>query len=370
MKQKKILFILHLSPPIHGAAKVGDTILKSKKINQEFDARYIKIKSSITLSEINKFKVLKLYFFAELFFKVIYQLIMFRPQLIYYTASPCGLAFYRDLIVSLPLRFYKFLNKSHIFFHYHLEGINSFATASKFNSRLTNFFIKDTNLIFISKAMVGELEKIKNYRKVFYVHNGIEDTPINEDFNSIWEDKLKSNTINVLYLSSMIKDKGYHHVLNLAKNVQQRGREDIKFNFAGAYFSDSDRTYFDNFVIKNKLKDTVEYLGFINGADKTKLFNNSHLLIFPSKKDVFPLTILEALSYGIPILTFDAGAITEIVSTKIGLISNKESLENDFDKFTEEYLNFKACSACRNAFLDNYTNEIFEKNLIDILNKG
>ena len=36
----KLLCILHRAPPAHGAAKVGDFIASSKKLNKHFDCRF------------------------------------------------------------------------------------------------------------------------------------------------------------------------------------------------------------------------------------------------------------------------------------------------------------------------------------------
>ena len=42
MKQK-ILFIMHMPPPVHGAAMVGQYIHDSKLINDKFDSHYINL---------------------------------------------------------------------------------------------------------------------------------------------------------------------------------------------------------------------------------------------------------------------------------------------------------------------------------------
>ena len=83
----KLLCILHRSPPAHGAAKVGDLIASSKKLNKAFDCRFISIKSSHTIGDIGKINIKKFYYVAELYFKVLWLLLSFRPDKIYFTAS-------------------------------------------------------------------------------------------------------------------------------------------------------------------------------------------------------------------------------------------------------------------------------------------
>ena len=109
--------------------------------------------------------------------------------------------------------------------------------------------------------------------------------------------------------------------------------------------------WYDGFIEINQIQGIVEYLGFVRDIQKANLFNKSHMLIFPSKKDVFPLTILEALSYGIPTLAFNTGAISEIISKKVGLISNEERYYSDVNQFINEYLNFNVYHECRKEYL-------------------
>ena len=40
MLKSKILFILHIPPPVHGSSMVGQYIKESKIIQEEFDCRY------------------------------------------------------------------------------------------------------------------------------------------------------------------------------------------------------------------------------------------------------------------------------------------------------------------------------------------
>ena len=96
MNKTKLLCILHYSPPAHGASKVGDFIKSSEKLKDEYDCRFIKIKSSDTIGDIGKVNFKKIYFVLELFFKILFMVLAFRPDKIYFTASVRGIAFYRD----------------------------------------------------------------------------------------------------------------------------------------------------------------------------------------------------------------------------------------------------------------------------------
>ena len=370
MSSKKALFILHYSPPIHGAAKVGDTIVSSNIVGNSFQTRFIKIKSSQHIEAIGKFSLSKMYYFIALFVKVVWQLLIFRPQIIYFTVSPFGFAFYRDFVVSRPIKLYRALSKAQIFYHYHAKGIYNFTKSGNLKRRLTNAFLRHVNIIFISKMMEQELSLVKGYKQVFFLKNGVKDTLSPKQFDVLLDNRLKNKETHVLYLSNMIRDKGYDTALELAARVKDSGNNRIKFHFAGGWSSKENQQFFENYVKEHNIEDLVTYHGLVKGEVKKGLFEKAGIFLFPTryKKEVFPLSILEALSYGLPVLAFDKGAVSEIINKNIGLITDKECIFESLSVILEKYLNKETYLACRKEFLENYTMAIFEKNLVLILN--
>ena len=49
-----ILFFLHLPPPVHGAAMMGEYIYNSKTINECFNCHYINLTTATNLQDIGK----------------------------------------------------------------------------------------------------------------------------------------------------------------------------------------------------------------------------------------------------------------------------------------------------------------------------
>lgn len=57
----------------------------------------------------------------------------------------------------------------------------------------------------------------------------------------------------------------------------------------------------------------VRYEGFVSGVHKSMLFNRSDALILPSYTEGLPISILEAMTYSMPVLTTPVGGIPEVV---------------------------------------------------------
>jgi len=364
----KLLFILHTPPPNHGAAKVGEFIVNSKKINNSFECKFIPIKSSDSISDIGKVQFKKFFRIIELYLKILKELIIFRPDKIYFTSSIKSIAFYRDLILSTLWKTYNKFKKCDIYYHYHTKGINEFILKSNKNKILTNFFVKDINIILLSPMLKKDIEELSSYKNIYYLPNGVEDNLTEEEFEKSLI-KYKKNQINILFLSNMIKSKGYFDVLLLANELKD---ENIIFHFAGGWQRDNDREEFFKFIEKNNLKNII-FHGFVKGKEKKELFLNSHFLIYPSKNDAFPLTLCESLSYGVPIIASDEGSIPYIVDKNSGVIIkdiNTKNLKNAFYEAKKNLLNEETAKYCRKRYLENFTLEKFENNLIDILKGG
>ena len=139
MKIKKLLCILHVPPPAHGASKVGEFIRNSRAINEAFECKFIPIRSSDTIADIGKVNWKKIYFVVELYLRVLWALLVFRPEKIYFTASIRSVAFYRDLLISTLWKLYGKLTSAEVFYHYHTKGVDAFVSASPRNLLLTRF---------------------------------------------------------------------------------------------------------------------------------------------------------------------------------------------------------------------------------------
>jgi glycosyltransferase involved in cell wall biosynthesis len=366
MKKNRLLCVLHRSPPTHGAAKVGDFVSTSAELNDEFDCHYITIKSSETIGDIGNVNFKKLYLVTELYFKVLVALLMFRPQKVYFTSSISGVAFYRDLLISTLWKTYKLFKHVDIYYHYHTKGINSFVSNSWWNLILTNFFVKGVNLVLLSPMLKSDIDKINTYKKIIYLPNGVEDV-IKSDclekqslvkYNAI-------NTVEVLYLAHMMKEKGYWDVLVLANKYKA---QNIHFKFAGSWPNKGNKVEFYNYINKNSLQSIVTYYGFVSGDEKKSLFTEAHLLIYPSKNDAFPLTLLESLSYGVPVISTHEGSIPDIIDQYSGIvIDNTDKLPEALEQAMNKLINQETAEYCRQRYLDNFSLEQFEINLVEVL---
>ena len=97
--KSKILFIMHMPPPVHGAAMVGKYIHDSKIINDSFDSYYINLTTAANINDIGKWRIGKILDIFRLLLDIIKQVYSIKPDLVYVTPNATGIAFYKDFIV-------------------------------------------------------------------------------------------------------------------------------------------------------------------------------------------------------------------------------------------------------------------------------
>ena len=368
MRKPKLLCILHVPPPSHGASKVGEFIQNSAAVNEAFTCRFIPIRSSDTIADIGRINWKKIYFVITLYIKVLWALLVFRPDKIYFTASVRSVAFYRDLLLSTLWKVYGKLTSVEVYYHYHTKGIDDFVSVSPRNLWMTRFFLRGVNLVLLSPMLVADFQKAATYKSLSFLPNGVED-PLDDDAFETVVLKRYADTaaVHVLYLSNMIRSKGCFELLNAA--VALKGRH-FHFHFAGGWQRGEDEKEFFEIIELNGMRESVTFHGFVGGERKRALFEQAHLFVFPTRypNEAFPLSLLEALSYGVPCIATDEGSIPYILDERCGVVlEDTAGLGTAILSAADALLGAQTARYCREHYLGNFTMPQFERNFIRIL---
>ena len=187
--------------------------------------------------------------------------------------------FTRKPVIALVHNFSEgYMNKK-----YHLP----FHLAERFGIKFYKYFI------VLTKGAKEHVLKINKKADVSIIPNGVEIKSFDKN--------TKRNF--VLYLGRIdFYQKGLDLLLKAYKYISQNSKAKLKI--AGSGTKNEEIKLAE--LIKNlKLKDKVQVLGKVNGSGKTQLLRSARCIVVPSRYESFPLVILEALSYGTPIVTFD-----------------------------------------------------------------
>ena len=79
----------------------------------------------------------------------------------------------------------------------------------------------------------------------------------------------------------------------------------------------------------------IIFTDFLSIIEQRAIYNISSLLLFPSKSDTLPLTIIEAMACSLPVIAFDVGGISFLLNDECGFLIN----QNNTNKYLETITN-------------------------------
>lgn len=359
-KKKKILFVLHVPPPVHGSSIVGEFIKKSSVINNTFNSRYINLGTSKSIDEIGKNGIKKWLIYFRILITVFKQLAVFKPDVVYLAMTAKGVGFYKDMLVVCITKFFK----AQLVIHFHNKGVSDNETKTLDNLFYKMVF-KNTKVILLSKYLLPDIKKYINEENVYYCPNGIPSVT-----SQAIEKSKKSDIVQILFLSNLIKSKGVMILLNALSILKGKG-VNFRCNFVGGIGDISESIFLDT-VSKLELEANVKYLGKKFGNEKNTVFNNSDIFVLPTFSDCFPLVLLEASQYRLSIISTFEGAIPEIIEDGYNgfLVPEKDAItlaEKLELLIKDKNLRVALGNAAYSKYTKEYTLSKFEKTMCSIL---
>ena len=365
MRKNKILFILHLPPPVHGSSVVGQYIKDSKVVNNAFDTRFINLSTSLTIDEIGKKPIRKITRYIKILSKVIVSLIFYNPKVVYLAITSKGPGFYKDLPIALLVKLFG----KKLVLHYHSKGVSNYQHKI-IDHWLYKILFKNSKVILLSENLFEDISKYVSKKDVYYCPNGI---PVVEYSNNNLSLQDKS-TPQLLFLSNLIESKGVNILLEALELLKDEG---VVFhcNLVGGEGDISLNQL--NFKIQSlELEKYVSYLGEKYDQEKYEIFNSSYCFIFPTyyHNETFGLVNLEAMMFELPVISTNEGGISDIVKhNETGFIVEKKNPVALFESIKQLIQNPELAKRMgkkgRVRFLELYTLEVFEKRLKYILNQ-
>ncbi len=183
-------------------------------------------------------------------------------------------------------------------------------------------------LITLSTSWKSFFEDVALHSNVHIVPNIIS--------KPIYQEVKSDGKFHLLYMGHITKAKGVFDLVEMIAENKNFYRGKLILDIGGdMYEADKLR----NFVTDNKIDDIVHLHGWLIGNAKAKMFNWADAYILPSYVEGVPISILEAESYGLPILSTRVGGIPDIVDEgKNGFLftpGDKQGMKKAIDMVVE-----------------------------------
>lgn len=307
----KFLFVLHYPPPIHGSAIVGSFIKNSQSLNETFACRFINLSISSSVEEIGSNSLRKFLRYLSLVWQVNKQLLLFRPQLCYFTPTAQGTGFYKDL----PLIALAKLFSVRTIYHYHNKGVST-RQEHFLDNLLYRFVFRNSYVILLSKHLYPDIRKYVPEERVFYCPNGIPEIPGIYGSDGLLKDVRRneesfSDQVRLLFLSHLIRSKGLLILIEACSLLNER-KVNFHCTIAGGN-AELSKEEVEGVIREKGLSSLITVAGSVHNEAKAELLNKSDIFVHPSYNDCMPLIILEAMQFSLPVISTFEGAIPDMV---------------------------------------------------------
>lgn len=361
MGKKRILFILHLPPPVHGAAVMGSILRGSPLVNRQFDCRFLNLSASSSLFEVGRGSSRKIKFIVDLLREIRLAVRQWKPDAVYVTPTSKLPPFAKDYLV---VQYLKRLG-CRVILHYHNKGVRERQDRWLDNVLYTRFF-RGTEVILLSERLYSDIEKYVPRTRVHICPNGL--PAISVPYASG-----KGGTPVLLFFSNLLTSKGIHVFLDACRLLAERG---CVFNcvLGGAPTAEMSLTDLERLVQEKGLTSHSNCRGPVYGEEKARLFSEADIFVFPTLDEAFGLVALEAMMAGLPIVASRTGAVPDLVEEgKNGFLvepGDTVALADAMQKLiSDPELRLRFGKNGLERYRQRFTSDCFERRMIEILSE-
>lgn len=356
--RKRILFILHLPPPVHGASMVGAQIRDSRLIADSFDTRFINLSASKQLGEIERFSFRKVNFLFHLLREVRKTVREWKPDLVYVTPTSKCPGFLKDYLLVRMLK----REGCRIIAHMHNAGVSE-RQGRWLDNQLYSRFFPNLQVIQLSERLYPDIQKYVPLERVFVCPNGVAEM----DLPTVPESLVPT----LLFFSNLLRFKGILDFVDVCKALKEKCIP-FRADIAGGETVDLDRAGLETLLKASGLESMVSYHGAVYDAEKAALFARADVFVFPSYLEAFGLVAAEAMSAGLPVVATTVGSVPDmVVEGENGFLvapGDVSALSERVERLlSDPKLRHSMGRAGYDRYREKYSSEQFEKRIVEIL---
>lgn len=200
---------------------------------------------------------------------------------------------------------------------------------------------------FVKNITIKRLNASENTDNIVVLKNCIDFEKFNIELSIEEIKKLKQqfeineNEKILIFSGRLTKEKG---ILELIDSLENVSYDNYKILIVGSFFFGTKiKNNFSEQLNEKiqKIKDKVIFTGYVQYSEIPKIYNIADIAVLPSTwNDSAPLTIIESMASGLPIITTNMGGIPEYVNEKCAIIlNNDEKLVENLTKSIDYLLN-------------------------------
>lgn len=251
--------------------------------------------------------------------------------------------------------------------HMEIVNLNSLIMIlqGKFSSYrlIKNLIQNSTVTTTVSNSMVQELKNDYKFHNAYIVSNGVDHKKLLPLFE-------KNKNRYILYVGRMSYRKGLFELIDAAQHIVKK--YGVKFIIVG---KGEWETIIKRKVKENELENDIIFTGHVNREELITLYQHADIFVMPSRYESGPLTVLEAMSCGKPVIATAVGIVTEVIENMHNGIIVQPNSPHELEKsiamlLVDEQLKEKLGTNARATVEKEYTWDVVADNVENCYQKA
>lgn len=190
-----------------------------------------------------------------------------------------------------------------IILHIHGGGFHNYYRRSKLMKPFIRWTLEHADAVVCLSEMWKEYYSSTFRLKHLAIINNVIEKP------TITGEHMQNGSLRMLFLGHVTEKKGVFDLLQVLANNRDQFRHKVKVTIGGV----GEVERLEKTISEQQFNGDVKFAGWVNGGKKAELLNNCDIYVLPSYFEGLPISILEAMSYGKPVISTNVGGIPEIV---------------------------------------------------------
>jgi glycosyltransferase involved in cell wall biosynthesis len=296
IKHRVLMVGMHLTKTRGGISTLIAEILKSS-LKDDFEFTYIESQAE----DFGKFG--KAFLAVRAIAGFASNCISKRPDLVYVHLGSNASLYRESIFIFLAKLFGK-----KVIAHFHAGDIDNYYP---FQRKIGQRFIQTAlglsdSLIAVSCDSARQVREITQSQNISVITNAIDTSAFNADKKSS-TDVRRDDAVRLLFVGAVGKLKGEKDLIK-ALAILRDNKPNLKVSFLG-YGAESLKEYCDELGIS----DFVEHLGAVSMDERIEFFQKSDIFVLPTYAEAMPMSVIEAMAAGLPVISTRVGGIPELI---------------------------------------------------------
>lgn len=303
--RQRVVVVGPVPPPMHGVAVATRSLLDSRTLSEEFELIHLDTSDRRSLNNLGRVDLTNVLLALTSCIRLASICVRRRPALIYYTLSQNAPALLRDVCLA---SIGQALGAGSVV---QLAGARYVDTAKSgsFAGYLTRLALRRAaRVLVLGESQAAGVVEVCGHNRVSVVPNGIAES----DGIGSFIERQQGRRLNALFLGALSESKGIGDLIVALALVRSAGC-DVTVTFGGEWSGADVARRVALLIAEHGLNGAVHFPGVLRGAAKQDALEEADVYVLPSLAEGQPISILEAMSVGLPVISTCVGAVPDTV---------------------------------------------------------